>query len=97
MIDIEFIVQYLVLRHACRHPELTANTGNIALLHRAGELGLVDVALADAAADAYRDFRRLQHQVRLQGQDSARVDPAMVADDTRAVIQLWQQCLEPPP
>ena len=25
MIDIEFIVQYLVLRHAARYPQLTAN------------------------------------------------------------------------
>ena len=33
MIDIEFIVQYLVLRHAAQYPQLTANIGNIALLH----------------------------------------------------------------
>ncbi|UUZ55794.1 hypothetical protein LP419_09945 [Massilia sp. H-1] len=30
MIDIEFIVQYLVLRHAAQYPQLTANFGNIA-------------------------------------------------------------------
>jgi [glutamine synthetase] adenylyltransferase / [glutamine synthetase]-adenylyl-L-tyrosine phosphorylase len=95
MIDIEFIVQYLVLRHAADHPELTANTGNIALLHRSGELGLIDPALADAAADAYRDFRRLQHQVRLQGQERAHVDPAMVASDAAAVSRLWEQCFTP--
>jgi glutamate-ammonia-ligase adenylyltransferase len=96
MIDIEFIVQYLVLRHAATHPQLTANAGNIALLHRAGELGLIDAGLADAAADAYRDFRRLQHQVRLQGQENARVDPAMVAQDAAAVRQLWRTCFEAP-
>ncbi|MGZ5199025.1 MAG: bifunctional [glutamate--ammonia ligase]-adenylyl-L-tyrosine phosphorylase/[glutamate--ammonia-ligase] adenylyltransferase [Telluria sp.] len=96
MIDIEFIVQYLVLRHASRHPPLTANAGNIALLHRAGELGLIDQALADAAADAYRDFRRLQHQVRLQGQENARVDPGMVAADAAAVRQLWEACFRVP-
>jgi glutamate-ammonia-ligase adenylyltransferase len=95
MIDIEFIVQYLVLRHAAAHPQLTANAGNIALLHRSGELGLIDPALAGAAADAYRDFRRLQHQVRLQGQDRAHVDPAMVADDSAAVTRLWRQIFTP--
>jgi [glutamine synthetase] adenylyltransferase / [glutamine synthetase]-adenylyl-L-tyrosine phosphorylase len=95
MIDIEFIVQYLVLRHAAAHPQLTANAGNIALLHRSGQLGLIDPALADAAADAYRDFRRLQHQVRLQGQERAHVDPAMVAADTAAVSSLWEQCFAP--
>jgi glutamate-ammonia-ligase adenylyltransferase len=92
MIDIEFIVQYLVLRHAHAHAELTANSGNIALLHRFGQLGLVDAGLADACADAYRHYRKLQHQVRLQGQENARVAPALVSLDAGAVVRLWQQC-----
>ena len=51
MVDIEFTVQCLVLGHAHRHPSLTRNAGNIALLHMAGDLGLVPAALA-------RDSRR---------------------------------------
>jgi glutamate-ammonia-ligase adenylyltransferase len=92
MIDIEFIVQYLVLRHAASYPQLTANAGNIALLRTCGELGLIDPALALDAADAYRALRRLQHQVRLQGQDNARVDPHLVAGHAAQVVRLWQQC-----
>ncbi|MCS0810251.1 bifunctional [glutamate--ammonia ligase]-adenylyl-L-tyrosine phosphorylase/[glutamate--ammonia-ligase] adenylyltransferase [Massilia agilis] len=96
MIDIEFMVQYLVLRHAHQHPQLTANSGNIALLRLCGELGLVDAALAAACADAYRALRRLQHQVRLQGQDNARVEPSLVAGHAAAVVALWRQCLGEP-
>jgi glutamate-ammonia-ligase adenylyltransferase len=92
MIDIEFIVQYLVLRHAFQHPGLTANAGNIALLRMCGELGLIDPALAQGAADAYRLMRKLQHQVRLQGQDNARVDPALVASHAELVVRLWRAC-----
>jgi glutamate-ammonia-ligase adenylyltransferase len=92
MIDIEFIVQYLVLRHAFLHPQLTANKGNIALLRMCGELGLIDPALAQGAADAYRLMRRLQHQVRLQGQDNAHVDPALVAAHAEVVVRLWHAC-----
>jgi len=92
MIDIEFIVQYLVLRHAARYPQLTANSGNIALLRLCGELGLIDAGLAQGAADAYRALRRLQHQVRLQGQDNARVDPALVASHADIVVRLWHSC-----
>jgi glutamate-ammonia-ligase adenylyltransferase len=92
MIDIEFIVQYLVLRHAAQHPRLTANAGNIALLGMAGELGLVDAQLAGAVADAYRALRRLQHQVRLQGREEARVEPAQVAAHAANVVRLWQAC-----
>ena len=92
MIDIEFIVQYLVLRHSYQHPQLTANKGNIALLRMCGELGLIDPALAQGAADAYRLMRKLQHQVRLQGQDNARVDPALVASHAERVVRLWHAC-----
>eukprot|EP01032_Pedospumella_encystans_P024096 gene24096-27263_t len=42
MIDIEFIVQYLVLQHAATYSQLTGNVGNIALLKMCGELGLVN-------------------------------------------------------
>jgi glutamate-ammonia-ligase adenylyltransferase len=90
MIDIEFMVQYLVLRHASQYPQLTANTGNIALLKLCGELGLIDVALAAAVGNAYRALRKLQHQVRLQGQDNARVEPALVASHAQQVVTLWK-------
>ncbi|KQW91724.1 glutamine-synthetase adenylyltransferase [Massilia sp. Root418] len=94
MIDIEFIVQYLVLQHAATYSQLTGNVGNIALLKMCGELGLIDPALAASVADAYRAFRKLQHQMRLQGQENARVDPARVAGHAAHVIQLWKEILE---
>jgi len=90
MIDIEFMVQYLVLRHAAHYPALTANVGNIALLKMCGELGLIDATLAAQVGDAYRAMRKLQHQLRLQGQDNARLDPAKVAGHAEHVLALWQ-------
>lgn len=88
MVDIEFIVQFLVLAHSGEHGTLLDNAGNIALLGRAGELGLVDAALARRTADAYRRYRRMQHQARLDDV-VARVDPAEVADERTAVRALW--------
>jgi len=89
MIDIEFIVQFLVLQHAAAWPQLTANAGNIALLKLCGELGLIDAGLAASVGDAYRQLRKLQHQLRLQGQDLARIDPALVAGHAAHVSALW--------
>ena len=89
MIDIEFIVQYLVLQHAAQYSELTGNIGNIALLHLAGQLGLVDAALAGSVADAYRDMRKWQHQLRLQGQDQSRVPMEKAATHAANVRRLW--------
>ena len=89
MVDIEFIVQYLVLAHAHEHDTLVRNLGNIALLAMAGELGLIGPALAAEVADAYRTFRRMQHRLRLNGAERARVAPAEVQAETAAVRALW--------
>ncbi len=89
MVDVEFAVQFLVLAHARDHAMLTRNFGNIALLRMAGELSLVPASLALAAADAYRDYRRLQHQLRLTGAPHARVDPEAQSDRRAAVAALW--------
>ncbi|MBI3729672.1 MAG: bifunctional [glutamate--ammonia ligase]-adenylyl-L-tyrosine phosphorylase/[glutamate--ammonia-ligase] adenylyltransferase [Burkholderiales bacterium] len=89
MIDIEFIVQFLVLKYANQYPELTANKGNIALLKRCGELGLIDLQLANQTSDAYRLFRKLQHGIRLQGEDRARVESERVSKEADATKALW--------
>ncbi|MFL9709974.1 bifunctional [glutamate--ammonia ligase]-adenylyl-L-tyrosine phosphorylase/[glutamate--ammonia-ligase] adenylyltransferase [Methylobacillus sp. Pita1] len=91
IVDVEFIVQYLVLAHAQQYPELTRNLGNIALLDILGGLGLVDAALAHEVAQAYRDYRRRQHAIRLQGDQKARVPLAKVEQEASAVRRLWQQ------
>ncbi len=88
MVDIEFLVQYLVLGYSNAHEPLLDNVGNIALLGRAAGLGLVDATLAQETADAYRRFRRLQHQLRLDDA-AARVAPEAVAAERRAVRALW--------
>lgn len=95
MIDIEFMVQYLVLQHAAQYPELTVNMGNIGLLKMMAGLGLIDVDLAAEVGNAYRKLRKLQHQLRLQGQDLARVDPALVAGEVKHVLTLWEQLFGP--
>ena len=93
LIDVEFIVQYLVLGHACRHPELTEHRGNIALLKTAGELDLIPRALAETVRNAYRDYRRMQHQLRLNSAP-AHVEPDSVAERVAAVRELWHSVFE---
>jgi glutamate-ammonia-ligase adenylyltransferase len=91
IVDIEFIVQYLVLAHAYAHQELSTNTGNIALLGQMSALGLVSPELARAVADAYRDYRREQHTLRLQGMEKARVAPETYLNQREVVKALWQE------
>ncbi|MEP7118528.1 MAG: bifunctional glutamine synthetase adenylyltransferase/deadenyltransferase, partial [Acidobacteriota bacterium] len=94
IVDVEFCVQYLVLRQGAAHPELTDNVGNIALLQRAGAAGLLPSDLAQAAADAYRELRRRQHVIKLSGAEYARV-PAQALESVRsAVSALWAQVMD---
>ena len=96
IVDVEFCVQYLVLRHCAAHPELADNVGNIALLKRAGTAGLIPADIAETAADAYRELRRQQHAIKLSGAQYARVPPAAVESASRAVRSLWALVLETP-
>jgi len=89
MVDIEFVVQYLVLGHAHAHPALTRNAGNIALLQIAADAGLIDAGRARDVAAAYRDFRRVQHAQRMAGASQVRVDPAPYAAQRAHVDALW--------
>jgi glutamate-ammonia-ligase adenylyltransferase len=91
MIDVEFAVQTLVLAHAARHRELTGNLGNIALLKMAAGCGLIPDPLAERCRAAYREFRRLQHGLRLSGAQYARVPHERVAAHAQAVRELWAQ------
>jgi glutamate-ammonia-ligase adenylyltransferase len=97
IIDVEFIVQYLVLGHACRHAELTGNIGNLALLKLAGAMGLIDPGRSLAVHAAYRRFRQMQHGLRLQGERYARVPHADIGPLARAVKDLWAEVLADAP
>lgn len=91
MVDIEFTVQYWVLLHAAQDPELIRNTGNIALLREVSRFGLMSEAEADAVGAAYRLYRKLQHQLRLDGMETARVDPTRVESQREVVLALWMR------
>jgi glutamate-ammonia-ligase adenylyltransferase len=88
MIDLEFAVQQLVLAHAGQHPALLDNVGNIALLHRAEDEGLLPAGVGHEAADAYRELRHLQHQARLD-EEVGRVDASRLAVQSTAIKTLW--------
>jgi len=97
MVDIEFIVQYLVLRFSQGHPILLGNLGNIALLSLASEEGLIPSDQALKTANAYRLYREYQHRIRLDGADKTRVsqeemDSALL--EARATVkELWEKVL----
>ncbi len=91
LIDVEFIVQYLVLGYSHAHAELTGNLGNLALLKIAADLGLVPAGLAERVREAYRRYRRLQHSLRLNDARYARAEHGALAQEIDSVLALWRE------
>ena len=68
---------------------------SLALLERAALAGLLETQAAADVAQAYRDFRRLQHVLRLNDTRYARVEPASVHAQREAVRVLWEAVFGP--
>ncbi|MFZ0242101.1 MAG: bifunctional [glutamate--ammonia ligase]-adenylyl-L-tyrosine phosphorylase/[glutamate--ammonia-ligase] adenylyltransferase [Desulfobacterales bacterium] len=93
IVDIEFLVQYLVLRHAAAHPELLAWTDNVRLIHTLIESGAVQEYDAHLLKHAYLIYRAVAHKSSLQEK------PARMSVDTfgrlrRKVEELWKLYIE---
>jgi len=68
IVDIEFLVQYLVLAHCHAHPELSHWTDKVRLLERLAGLGLIDETQRALLAEAYIAYRSAVHYTWLGGE-----------------------------
>ena len=99
MVDIEFMVQFLVLAYSHQHPQLIGNLGNIALLRVAGEVALIDPKVANSVGNAYRLLRACQHRLRLDGAEKTRIKLAAGSELSAAresVVALWLKIFQAP-
>jgi len=86
LVDIEFMVQFAVLRWAAEWPGLVKWTDNARLLERLTEYQLLEGHAAEQLFSAYRVFRAIAHRRALQEekslirQDELREERAMVRD-----------------
>ena len=88
--DIEFMVQYAVLRWAGEHPALVAWTDNTRLLETLVEIGVMAAPVGESLVLAYQRFRDAYHRLSLQEQ------PGLLADDVleperQRVTEAWEQ------
>lgn len=95
MMDVEFVMQYLVLSNAAAHPELMNNTGTIALLEHSEVIALLPKGIGHAAAGAYRELRRVQHRARLDEAPTQVLLPNL-QEQRDAVLALWNAVLGSP-
>ena len=90
VVDVEFIVQYLILAHARKYPQLLDNYGNIALLNIAADSGLIDKTLAEQSRTAYRFYRQQQHNTKLRDAEKTEVTDELLSHYGN-VRKLWKE------
>ena len=81
IVDIEFVVQYLVLAHTHQHPALADWSDVIRLLETLEKLGLVSGAVADTLSRAYLSYRGAVHRLALRG---------VLSETGEAIDRQWQ-------
>lgn len=87
--DIEFIVQYLVLKEAHGCADLVHYSDNIRQLEALAGAGILDAATAETLAETYRTYRRLIHRLALAGHPG-RTPRVEVAELPDRVNDVWQ-------
>ncbi len=92
MIDIEFLVQYLVLQNAREHPALLRWSDNIRQLEALSDAGILTAAEAEGLAETYRGYRTRTHLLSLAGEP--RLAPrGKLAEHREQVRALWERFL----
>ena len=89
MIDIEFIVQYVILSSASKFPYLCNNVGNFSLLKAISELKLLPPLLTRTVSEIFVKYRELVHANRLNNFESL-VKSEIVITEREKVDELWK-------
>jgi glutamate-ammonia-ligase adenylyltransferase len=93
MVDIEFLVQYLVLLKSHEYPELLQWTDNVRLLQTLIETGVMDEYTAHILKHAYLIYRAAAHQLSLQ-EKPAKVSLEKFGPVRARVQDIWQTFFE---
>ncbi|MCU7852262.1 MAG: bifunctional [glutamate--ammonia ligase]-adenylyl-L-tyrosine phosphorylase/[glutamate--ammonia-ligase] adenylyltransferase [Candidatus Thiodiazotropha sp. (ex Monitilora ramsayi)] len=93
IVDIEFMVQYTVLRWAHDYPDLLVWSDNIRLLETLSRLGLLSDHAADRLMGVYKVLRAAYHRTALQDQE-ALVDSQKLAEEAALVQDIWSWLMQ---
>ncbi|HEC13832.1 MAG TPA: bifunctional [glutamate--ammonia ligase]-adenylyl-L-tyrosine phosphorylase/[glutamate--ammonia-ligase] adenylyltransferase [Acidiferrobacteraceae bacterium] len=95
IVDIEFIVQYCVLRWAKGRPGVTRHTDNVGILEDLADAGLLEQTPKQALVDAYRHYLSIEHRLKLTEQPPWVGEDELVAQRQK-VMEVWKSLLGSP-
>ena len=93
VVDIEFMVQFIVLAYSHQHPELAENKGNTALLFRAAALGILTEEDAAILAKAYLSYRAKIHVARNNNESQTVITHDELSAERASVARVWNTIL----
>jgi len=93
MIDVEFMVQYAVLRWSHDHPELIRHRDNLSLLEALEQRGCLDPADAGLLRDAYRHYLGAEQRLKLMERKPL-VAVHEAGEFPAQVALLWRKIIE---
>ncbi len=88
VVDIEFVVQYLVLGWSHSHPGLLAHSDGIRTLQAAEAEGILPTATAELLIESYKEFRAEAHRRTLQNLPGRTERPELIARASE-VAAVW--------
>ena len=95
IVDIEFIVQFMLLAHTCSFPALAKCSDNVRILADLEKLSLITKTEADTLRQAYLEYRNYAHRLALQNRPLAAINPSLVDLQTK-VKAIWHKYLVEP-
>ena len=94
MVDIEFLVQFLVLLHSHKYSGLIKWTDNVRLIQALIETGAMDEYTAHVLKHAYLIYRAASHQLSLQ-EKPAKIPRKDFSLLQQRVKEIWQAFIKP--
>ena len=91
--DIEFLVQYLVLKEAKSYPDVIFHSDNIRQLDALVATGLLEKEAGEQLQDVYRAYRLHLHHLVLDGQ-KALCDVGRFRSERDFVAKIWKDWLD---
>jgi glutamate-ammonia-ligase adenylyltransferase len=93
LVDIEFLVQYLVLAHSAEHPKLSDYSDNINLLEYLANIGLITAQQQHYLVDNYCKLRDLSHLATLKN-SAAMIPATKFSAEYSEVMELVEKLLQ---
>ena len=89
IVDIEFMMQFMVLAYSSKYPDLIVYTDNVRILEAVGASGLLSRLQVEQLTEAYQVYRSKYHRLALAN-ESGVINADCYLENRQVVEKVWQ-------